>query len=185
MNDDYKSDNDYVDIIQEEKKEIRNEIIWTVAKVIISLVVIFLVCFFGYKGVVFCLEKLNENDVFNTDTSNNGYIPGDSGSGGVIDDSGSSSGGRGSAEDMPTADEPPSASKCNGVYGNTKDGVDYDFILYDDGNYSAAIGQATEVGTYAISGNIITFTSEGISETFNIDTNCKYIEMDGIKLNKK
>ena len=184
MNDDYKSDNDYVDIIQEEKKEIKNEIIWTVAKLVISLVIIFLVCFFSYKGIKFSLEKLNETDVFNTDNSNNGYYPGDSGSGGVVNDGGSSSGGRGNAEDMPSADE-PSGSNCNGVYGNTKDGVDYDFILYDDGNYSAAIGQATEVGTYTISGGTVTFTSEGISESFNIDANCKYIEMDGIKLNKK
>ncbi len=181
-NDDYKSDSDYIDVVAEEKKEVRDEIIKTVIKIVGSILIFALICFLGYKGVMLALNKVQESGFLEDDgtvNTDDGVTP---------DDSSSSSGSSGSSDDggvVGEEDNPAVSEGCNGVFEGTKDGVEYVYILYDDGNFSSSIGDSAKVGTFTINDNQVTFDSEGNKETYRIDKKCTYLMVNNIKLIKK
>jgi hypothetical protein len=167
--DDFKDDSDYLDVVKENKKEYRNEIISTVIKSVLSLVAIVVICFLGYKATMFGINKLKNSGMLVEDDPVEQNV--------VNDDSNNTS-------DTSTTKK-TNGKICEGVYSATIKGVVYDWVLYDDNTYTIVIGDDVTTGEYKIEGTTLILNPHSNKKTYTIDSSCNYIMMGNSKLNKK
>jgi len=168
--DDYKDDSDYLDIVKENKKEYRDELISTIIKSVLSLVGIFLFCFLGYKATMFCIDKLKNSGMLSEDEVVEDTVNDDS----TSTDDGST-----------TTPNKTNGKICEGVYSATIKGVVYDYALYDDNTYTFVVGNDVKTGEYKIEGDKLIVNPNGNKKTYTVDKSCNYIMVNNVKLNKK
>ena len=177
-NDDFKEESDYIDVLSENKKEVRNELIKNILRAFFSLLFIALICFGGYIGVKNLIPKVKDSKLFdnstvvdpNTDTTDSGVV---------------------SDNDTSTQTD---INKCMGTYSgfSNVNGVDYDysFVLNEDNTFSALLNEETKTGNYSVTNNTVTFTTkDGDAFSYKTDSDCSYLIVEDISsgfiLNKK
>ncbi len=165
MNQDFKTETDYIDVVSENKKEMRIEIAKTIFKTLVSIVFVGALAFGAYIGIKNLIPKIKDSKILSLDPVENG-----------TSENGTTNQGTGNT----------AANQCFGTY----QADNYTYIINDDGTYSAMIGETPQTGTYTHTGDVFTFSYTTIdgnsgSNSYDTDSNCSYIIVDGYKLIKK
>ncbi len=177
-NNDFKEERDYIDVISDNKKEMRAELFKSILKAVLSLGFAALIGIGAYIGVKNLIPKIKDSKILETTP--------------VVEDNTEVTDSSTSSDTNTTVNT--TINKCVGTYeGVTAVGnksYSYTYILNDDESFTSSINDNINYGSYSVNNNVITFNISEVGQySYKTDNACSYIEVNDngspFKLTKK